>query len=85
MKAEIESTEQILEFSVTGPGGAPGPVGKGRLWTGLTERGVPIQLLIVRVAVANDNPANLAQFEQELQETPAPAPPVMAFPLRMIL
>lgn len=84
-KITIESTEQILEFSVRGPGGVPGPVGQGRLWTGLTERGVPVQLLVVRVAVANDPPANLRQFEEELQETPAPAPPVVDFPLRMVL
>lgn len=86
MKATIESTEQILEFSVQGAGGVPGPVGKGRLWVGTSERGVPVQMLVVRVAV----PTGIAQehtetFQRELQETPAPIPEIVAFPLRMVL
>jgi hypothetical protein len=87
VKASIESTEQILEFSVQGPGGVPGPVGKGRLWVGTTERGVPVQMLVVRVAVPTSalNQQHTETFERELEETPAPIPEIVAFPLRMVL
>lgn len=87
MKASIESTDQILEFSVQDAGGVPGPVGKGRLWVGTTERGVPVQMLVVRVAVPTGvmTREHTETFERELQETPAPIPEIVAFPLRMIL
>lgn len=79
MKATIESTSVFIE--VASPAGAPRT--QARLWTGKTESGIPIQLLILRVAVPLD--AHHAEFERELRATPAPSPEVIAFPLRMVL
>lgn len=79
MKASIESTDTFIE--VAAPAGAPRT--QARLWVGRTESGIPIQLLILRVAVPLA--AHHAEFEQELREQPAPAPEVIAFPLRMVL
>jgi hypothetical protein len=73
MKITLESTEQIVEVN-----GVP-----ARVWSGKTERGIEIQALITRVAVRKE--ADCTQFEQELQEQPAPTVAHQAFPLRMIL
>jgi hypothetical protein len=73
MKATIESTEQLITIN-----GIP-----ARVWTGTTERGIPIQLAITRIAVHRDE--DCAQFEAELQETHVPVPERPAFSLRMIL
>lgn len=73
MKATIESTEQLIKIN-----GVP-----ARVWTGVTERGIPIQLAITRVAVHRDEDAS--QFEAELGEQHAPKPEPAAFSLRMIL
>lgn len=84
MKATIESTEQIVEIVH----GYPNEIhSQARVWIGTTENGVPVQLLIFRVAVHKDQPPEVfTQFERELQEQPVlPAPDVRAFPLRMIL
>lgn len=74
MKLTIESTEQIV---VMGTGA------KARVWTGMTDTGIVVQLLVARVAVpaAEDQSA----FERELTGTHAPAPLPSAFPLRMVL
>lgn len=83
MRVTIESTEQIVE--IVPPGEAQGAV-PARVWIGKTESGIPVQVLVTRVAVDKDQPPEvIAQFERELQETPAPRPDVMAWPLRMIL
>lgn len=79
MKVTIESTAQIIEVTV--PAGAPRTA--GRLWVGTTEKGVPVQLLVLRVAVPNAERQD--DFKHELEETPAPTPEVVAFPLRMVL
>lgn len=73
MKASIESTEQLIKIN-----GVP-----ARVWTGVTERGIPIQLAITRAAVHRDEDAS--QFEAELSEQHAPKPEPAAFSLRMIL
>ncbi len=78
MKATVESTRQIVEIQVGG-----GPIVRGRLWTGTTEGGVPVQMVVLRVAAPID--ADQQQFKRELDETPAPVPAVVAFPLRMLL
>ena len=75
MKATIESTEQLVEFSAHN--------GQARVWKGVTEGGVEFQLLIVRVAVDKD--ADTAQFERELKEQHAPAVWPTAFDLRLVL
>jgi len=95
MKATIESTEQIVELASSGPLGALAEgirktaglaQAQARVWVGTTENGVPVQLLVVRVAVHKDQPPEVfAQFERELQERPVAPPELPAFPLRMIL
>lgn len=79
MKATIESTAQFVEVSA--PAGAPRT--QARVWVGKTEAGIPIQLLILRVAVENAH--SQEDFLRELAVAPAPAPEPLAFPLRMIL
>lgn len=71
MKASMESTETIVELD-----GAR----QARLWTGVTDGGVAFQALVVRVAVAKG--ADQSEFQRALEETPAPAPEAVAFPLR---
>ena len=63
MKIAIHSTEQITEVN-----GVP-----GRVWEGESESGIPVLVLVTRVAV----PANSSQaeFERELTEH---APPSLA-------
>ena len=83
MKITIESTEQIVE--IVPPGEAQGAV-PARVWIGETDSGIPVQILVTRVAVGKDQPPEiLAQFERELIEKPAPRPEFPAWPLRMIL
>ena len=55
----------------------------GRVWVGKTESGIPVQALILRVAVSNDDQQE--DFERELRAVRAPAPVPQAFPLRMML
>ena len=55
-----------------------------RVWQGVTEGGIKIQVLVTRIAV--EEMADRSQFENELCETPAPTPDIpRVFPLRMIL
>lgn len=83
MRATIESTEQIVEIEH----GYPNKIqSQARVWIGQTDAGVPVQMLILRVAVHKDQPPEVfAQFERELQEKPVAPPDVRAFPLRMVL
>ena len=74
MKLTIESTTRIIDIG----GGL-----QARLWEGRTESGVPVQVLVTRVAVANDAPSDvLERFERELAEQRAPS---VAWPARLIL
>ena len=73
MKITIESTTRIVTANGV----------ECRVWEGVTERGVKIQALIPRIAVANGQ--DTSQFEAELREHSAPSAEVQAFPLRMIL
>jgi len=73
MKIIIESTTQIVEASGV----------QCRLWEGVTEKGIEVQCLIVRIAASKN--ADLSQFEAELQEQRAPSPMQMAFPTRLVL
>jgi len=91
MKLHLESTQQIVDLSLAGPigeiaEGIKGLTGRrtqGRVWIGKTDAGVPVQALILSVAVQHGYPQ--AEFDRELVEVPAPAPSPAAFPLRMIL
>lgn len=81
MKITIENTTQIVQVFTTKDMSGPIPA---RVWKGFTESGIPVQCLVTRIAAPNA--ANLAEFERELQEqTPAPAPDVPAFPLKLII
>lgn len=80
MKVTIESTEQIVTLHDS-PGASAHL--QGRVWTGHTARGIPVQLLIVRIAAPAG--ADQAEFQRELETRPAPAPSPAAFPLRMVL
>lgn len=73
MKATIESTTKVVNANGV----------DCRVWEGVTERGVKIQCLIARVAVAPGQ--DVAQFEAELIEQRAPSPEAEVWPLRMIL
>lgn len=79
MKLILESTEQVLDMTPREPGEAI----QGRVWVGKTESGIPVQALIVRVAV--ESTADQTQFQFELTEQHAPPPASQAFPLRMVL
>lgn len=80
MKITLESTDQIVQYSHNG-----GPPCPARLWKGRTENGIAIQAMIPRIAV--EETSDLAQFQRELQETPAPVDmaDIDAFPMRMLI
>lgn len=78
MKITIESTSRIIEIEM--PRGVSVPA---RVWEGKTESGIPVQVLVTRVAVLKTE--DCSQFEAELQEHKAPSAETMAFPLRMVL
>ncbi len=73
MKITIENTPQIVIASGV----------QCRLWQGISEGGVKVDCLIVRIAA--DKNADLSQFEAELQEQAAPRVEQSAFPFRMTL
>ncbi len=77
MKITIESTTRLVNAE---------PKQKTiqyRVWEGVTERGVKIQVLIPSIAVLPGE--DVSQFEAELKQQPAPEPAVEVFPLRMII
>ncbi len=75
MKITIESTPTITEVGGT----------KVRLWTGVTESGIPCKVFVRLLAVRNDQDAS--QFAAELDETARPPEldRLPAIPLRNIL
>lgn len=74
MKLILEKTDQIVEVN----GHA------ARVWLGKTGNGVPVQVLIPRIAV--ERTEDTSEFERELVEQGVPlAPEVRAFPLRLVL
>ena len=76
MKITIESTSKIVHLN-----GVP-----ARIWEGTTERGIPVHCFVTRVGVGRDqDPAELALFERELQEHRAPSAEMAVYPLRMVL
>jgi hypothetical protein len=79
MKITIESTTSIVEID----NAQQRPALQCRVWEGVTERGVKVQVLVTRIAVHKDD--DVSQFEEELREMRAPTNNAPAFPLRMIL
>lgn len=76
MKITIESTARIVMVENSIP-----PL-KCRVWEGVTEKGVPIQVLVPRIAALIDY--DQEQLENELTECRAPTEP-QAFPMRLII
>jgi len=84
VRITIESTEQLVEYALASQPNLPvGQMARARVWHGRTESGIPIQALIVRIAVGNNERQD--EFERELRAQHAPAPAERAFSLRMIL
>lgn len=78
MRMTIESTDRLVEVVAQG---VPVPA---RVWEGKTERGVPVAVLVSRIAAHLE--ANQAEFEADLRETRAPSrDAIEAFPLRLLL
>jgi hypothetical protein len=80
VKITIESTDEFVEIAAEdATSGVP-----ARIWQGVTEGGVKVQILVTRIAVSLDD--DQSQFEKELRETPVPRADLpRVFPLRMIL
>ena len=76
MKLTIESTSTIVTVN--------GNV-QARVWQGKTESGVPVELLVTRIAVPNSAPEEQERFARELREQPAPRSAGDVWPLRLIL
>jgi hypothetical protein len=76
VKLTIESTSTIVTIN--------GNV-QARVWQGKTEGGVPVELLVTRIAVPNSAPEEQERFARELREQPAPKAAEAVWPLRMIL
>jgi hypothetical protein len=79
MKMTIESTTQIVLVSAKEP---DQPIAC-RIWEGVTAKGIPVQVLVARIAALETE--DFSQFDAELIEQKAPSAAVRAFPLRMIL
>jgi hypothetical protein len=77
VKIVIESTNRITEL-ITPSGVVP-----ARLWEGTTDSGIPIQVLVTRIAVHRHE--DTAQFERELLEQHPPSAAADAFPARLVL
>lgn len=79
MKITIESTDQIVELLVRGIS-VP-----ARLWKGTTDKGADVMVFVTRISVGADK--DQAEFERELQETPATRAEEFwqVFPTRLVL
>lgn len=82
MKLTLESTEQVVEIEPAEIGSGPRAV-PARVWVGTTESGIPVQVLITRIAVHESE--RQEDFERELKAQHAPRPEPQVFPLRMVL
>ena len=78
MKMTIESTRRFVEVRE----GDGGPV-KCRIWEGQSESGIPVVVLIPRIAVKSGN--DTGDFDRELAECKEPSADAAAIPARMIL
>jgi hypothetical protein len=68
MTLTIESTDKIIGLTKNGPHEGTDVTVPARLWTGVTEQGVPVYVFVTRIAVRQDH--DTAQFERELTEVP---------------
>ena len=78
MRMTIESTERVIVIQ------AQGVAVPARVWEGHTEKGVPVAVLVTRIAAHAEH--DQAEFEQDLKETRTPSShAIEAFPMRLIL
>lgn len=77
MKIEIEPTTKIVDVVQMQK------IAKARVWQGKTGRGVPVTLLVLRVACDRDD--DNSELERELVEQAPPGAAAAAFDLRFIL
>jgi hypothetical protein len=76
MKITIENTDQIVGMRIRGISFP------SRLWTGKTENGIDVYVLMMSIGVPAD--ADQSQFEKELIAQPATNVETLeGFPLRM--
>lgn len=84
MKVTVRSTERIVLVT---PEGGTGRI-EARVWEGETETGIPVVLLVPRVAVPlelDGHPVDQSTFLEELKEHSPPTELGSAFPLRMVI
>ena len=74
MKITIESTTKIVDIN----NGV-----KARLWEGQTESGIAVQVLVTRIAVAQES--NTTEFEKELQSHQPPRVAEQAYDFRLFI
>jgi len=79
MKVTIEPTDQLVTLVCKNPD-AEIPA---RIWTGTTDTGIEVQVLVTRIAVSLLD--DYTEFNKALHKTRAPIPEVLSYPLRMIL
>lgn len=63
MKLTLEPTSQIVRFNE--------PV-ESRIWQGTTDTGIPVQVLVVRVACSTEHNDECERLARELIEQPVP-------------
>lgn len=81
MKITIESTSKLVELQTES-----GAVVPARVWEGHTEQGIPVHCYITRIAIGENEPAEVHErFKRELQEQRTPSAAIQAIPLRLIL
>lgn len=74
MKITIESTDKIVDLN----NGV-----KARLWEGRTESGIPVQVLVTRIAVPQGH--DTTAFETELQYHNPPQVAEQAYDFRLFI
>ena len=80
MRITIESTDRVVEIHMANNArDVP-----ARVWEGKTEKGVPVAVLVTRIAAHIDH--DQSEFEADLKETRPPTTHALeAFPMRLIL
>jgi len=80
MRITIESTDRVVEIQ---PAGGIRSV-PARVWEGETEKGVPVAVLVTRIAAHLEH--DQSEFQADLRETrPPTSHAIEAFPMRLIL
>ncbi len=78
MRVTIESTDRVVGVVIRGVS-VP-----ARVWEGKTEKGIPVAVLVTRIAAHLED--DQAEFEHDLKETRAPSRhAIEAFPMRLVL